>query len=105
MVARLLAAAVVVIALAACEDVTGHPRCDEDMAAPILDILHAGDNWTVNCKPNFSSTDANGIRHHAWSTRPAARCGCGPTRCRTGSCSRSCGTNPGMSMAPAPSGS
>jgi hypothetical protein len=64
MVARLLAAALLVAALGACEAITGHPRCDERVAYPVLDIIQAG--ATVNCRPNFSSTDQHGVRHNAW---------------------------------------
>jgi hypothetical protein len=63
-VARLLAAVVLVAALAGCEAITGHPRCDERVAGPVLDIAAHG--ATVNCRPNFSSTDSSGVRHHAW---------------------------------------
>jgi len=64
-VARLLAAVVLVAALGACEEHTGHPRCDERIAGPFLDIVNEG-GWKVDCTPNFSSTDSSGVRHHAW---------------------------------------
>ncbi len=59
-----------ILTLSGCEEVTGHPRCDEDMAPPVLEIIDWG--WTVNCKPNFSSTDQYGVIHLAW-TDPARK--------------------------------
>lgn len=51
--------------LTACDEYTGHPRCDETVAGPFLDIIEVP-GWQLNCNPNFSSTDQYGIRHHAW---------------------------------------
>jgi len=61
-----------ILLIAGCEEITGHPRCDDDMAAPVLDIIEVKD-WEVNCKPNFSNIDpVTGVRHTAW-TDPARK--------------------------------
>ena len=48
----------------ACDEYTGHPRCDIDMAPPLWDIWE--EHVNVDCSPNFSAYDQYGIYHHAW---------------------------------------